>query len=69
MDALPALFSLAQQWVGIVLHCWVSTVTSHIIFSWCIPRKQSMYFTVEQKGPKGIAGLMYNRSMEINKNS
>jgi hypothetical protein len=28
VDALPAPFSLAQQWVGIVWHCWISMVTS-----------------------------------------
>jgi len=33
VDAIPAPFSLAQQWVKIDRHCWVSMVTSHTIFS------------------------------------
>jgi hypothetical protein len=28
MDVLTALFSLAEQWVGIVYHCWVSMFMS-----------------------------------------
>jgi hypothetical protein len=33
VDAIPAPFSLAQQWVKIDMHCSVSMVTSHTIFN------------------------------------
>jgi hypothetical protein len=31
--AIPVPFSLAQQWVGIYKHCWVSMATSSTIIS------------------------------------
>jgi hypothetical protein len=42
VDALPAPFSIAHQWVGIDKHCWVSIVMSHIIFgSWNHGKKEA----------------------------
>jgi hypothetical protein len=47
VDAIPSPFSLSQQWVMISKH-------SH-----CNYGNKGMWFTVEQKGHKGIVGLMY----------
>jgi hypothetical protein len=50
MEVIPSPFSLAQL-----------TATKH---SWCNHGNQGMLFTVEQKGPKGTAGLKYKGSMK-----
>jgi hypothetical protein len=52
VDAIPSPFSLAQQWVTIGKH----SLSQH--------RNKGMWFSVQQKGQKGIAGLKYKESME-----
>jgi hypothetical protein len=61
VDALPAPFSLAQQWVGIVKNCMI---TSHTICSWCNHGNQSMYLTVGQKH-KGSDVTMETRACNL----
>jgi hypothetical protein len=54
VDALPAPFSIAQQWIKIII---VGFPWLHHIHS----------LTVDQKQPEGISGLRYEGSIEINK--
>jgi hypothetical protein len=58
-DAIPAPFSLAQQWVGINMQCWVSMVAAHTIFSTFNHGNQG-----RQKGPRCITGFKYKGSIE-----
>jgi hypothetical protein len=32
VDTLPVRLSLFVQWVGLLLHCWVSIVTTHHLY-------------------------------------
>jgi hypothetical protein len=62
-------FSLAQHWARIGKHYWVRQGIAGMNYEagLCKHGNQSMWFTTEQEGPIGVAGLNYKDLWKVNK--